>query len=171
VSIRETSTEPGRSISGKNITRATPDQAEILTEIALAAKRHWGYPDGWIQLWSPTLTITPDFIESHETYVAWMDEQPAGFYAVSQDGEKASVEHLWISPEYIGKGIGAALFKHMLARCKELKARVLNIESDPNAQGFYERMGARKVGEKVGEVDGKPRVLPVLEIKIASSQK
>jgi GNAT superfamily N-acetyltransferase len=153
------------------IRRATPDQAKTLTEIAFTAKSHWGYPDAWIQLWSPSLTITPDFIEAHETYVAWMDEQPVGFYAISRDEEKASVEHLWISPVYIGKGIGAALFKHMLARCKELGARVLNIESDPNAQGFYERMGAKKVGEKVGEVDGQPRVLPLLEIKIASSQK
>lgn len=164
--IRETSTEPSRSIRGKKITRATPDQAEILTQIAFAAKRHWGYPDDWIQLWSPALTITPEFIEQHETYVAWMDDQPAGFCAISQVDEKASIEHLWVSPGYIGKGIGAALFKHIFARCRELKVRVLEIESDPNARGFYERMGAKKVAENIGEVDGKPRVLPVLEIKI-----
>lgn len=169
--IRETSTEPGRSISGKGITRATPDQAESLTQIALAAKRHWGYPDGWIQLWSPSLTITAEFIEEYETYIAWMDEQPAGFYAISREDVKASLEHLWVLPGYVGKGIGAALFKHILGRCQELGVQVLEIESDPNAQGFYERMGAKKVGENVGELDGKPRVLPLLEIKIASSQK
>ena len=38
------------------------------------------------------------------------------------------------------------------------------IESDPNAQGFYERMGAKVVGEHVGEVEGQPRILPVLEV-------
>jgi len=43
---------------------------------------------------------------------------------------------------------------------------VLEIESDPNAQGFYERMGAKKAGEVVGEVDSQPRVLPLLEVKI-----
>jgi hypothetical protein len=32
------------------ITRATPDQAATLTKIAFAAKRHWGYPDRWIQI-------------------------------------------------------------------------------------------------------------------------
>jgi len=157
---------PTRAISGKSITRATPDQAETLTKIALAAKRHWGYPDAWVQLWSPTLTITPEFIQQNETYVAWVDEKPAGFCAISQEGEIAGVEHLWVSPDYIGKGIGSLLLNHMLARCKELGARVLQIESDPNAQGFYERMGAKKVGQTVGEVDGHPRVLPVLELKI-----
>ena len=42
--------------------------------------------------------------------------------------------------------------------------QVLEIESDPNAQGFYERMGAKKVGEAVGELDGQARVLPILEL-------
>jgi len=153
-------------ISGKKITRAKPNQARILTHIAFAAKRHWGYPERWIQIWSPLLTISPGYIEQHETYIAWMDEQPAGFCAISQQGERASIEHLWVLPDYMGNGIGAALFQHMLTRCKELGARVLEIESDPNAQGFYERMGAKKAGEVVGEVDGQPRVLPLLEIKI-----
>jgi GNAT superfamily N-acetyltransferase len=155
---------PGNKPIG--IRRATPGQADILTAIAFAAKRHWGYPDAWLQLWSPSLTITPEFIAHKETYVAWIDEQPAGFCAITQEGEKASVEHLWVLPEFIGKGVGAELFKHMLSRCKELGAHTLEIESDPNAQGFYERMGAKKVGEVVGEVDGQPRVLPLLEVKI-----
>ena len=166
VPIRETGTEPGRSIRGKIIARATPEQAETLTQIALAAKRHWGYPDAWIQLWSPSLTITPEFIEAHETYVAWMEEQPAGFCAISRENEVANVEHLWVAPAYIGKGVGSTLFEYMLSRCKELGVQVLKIESDPNAQSFYERMGARKVGEVVGEVDGHPRLLPILEMKI-----
>jgi GNAT superfamily N-acetyltransferase len=148
------------------IRRATPGQADILTAIAFAAKRHWVYPERWIQIWSPLLTITPEYIAQHETYVAWMDEQPAGFCAISRDGERASVEHLWVHPEFMGKGIGAVLFNHIFSRCKELGTRAIEIESDPNAQGFYERMGAKKVGEVVGEVDGQPRVLPLLEVEI-----
>lgn len=163
---RETGTEPGRSIRGRKIGRAASDQAEILTQIAFAAKRHWGYPDAWIQLWSPALTITPEFIEQHETYIAWEEERAVGFCAISREAETASLEHLWVSPGYIGKGIGAALFHHLLGRCKELGVQNLKIESDPNAQGFYEHLGAKKVGEVIGELDGKPRVLPVLEIKV-----
>jgi GNAT superfamily N-acetyltransferase len=148
------------------IQSVTPDQAATLTQIAFAAKRHWGYPDRWIQIWSPLLTITPEFIEEHETYVAYLDGKLAGFCAISLENEKASVEHLWVLPDYMGKGIGAELFSHMLSRCKELGARALEIESDPNAQGFYERMGAVKVGEVISEVDGQPRILPLLEINL-----
>lgn len=159
-----------REIRGKNVSleiqRATPDQAEALTQIAFAAKRHWGYPERWIQIWSPILTITPEFIEQNETHVAYLGKEPAGFCAISIEKEKASVEHLWVSPNYMGKGIGAELFRHMLSRCKELGARILEIESDPNAQGFYERMGAKQVGQVVGDVDGQPRILPLLEINL-----
>ena len=153
-----------------DIFRATPDQAETLTRIAVAAKRHWGYPERWIQIWSPLLTISPEFIETNDTYVACINEKPVGFCAISIEEEKASVEHLWVLPDFMGKGIGTALFGHMLSRCKALGVRVLKIESDPNAQGFYERMGAKIVGERIGEVDGQPRVLPALEVTLASSR-
>jgi len=159
-----------REIRGQKISleiqHATTNQAETLTQIAFAAKRHWGYPEHWIQIWSPILTITPEFIEQYETYVASITDEPAGFCAISIKGDKASVEHMWISPEYMGKGIGAELFRYLLSRCKELGAHVLEIESDPNAQGFYERMGAKKVGEVVNDLDGQPRVLPLLEINL-----
>jgi len=159
-----------REIRGNNVSLeiriSTSNQAESLTQIAFTAKRHWGYPERWIQFWSPILTITPEFIERNETYVAFLDDVPVGFCAISTEDKKASVEHLWVLPEYIGKGIGVDLFKYMLSKCRGMRVKVLEIESDPNAQGFYENMGANRVGEVVGEVDGKQRVLPLLEIKV-----
>jgi len=160
-----------REIRGKNgfpqIFCATPDQAESLTQIAFAAKRHWGYPERWIQIWSPLLTISPEFIETHDTCVAYVGGEPVGFCAISVEGERASVEHLWVLPDNMGMGIGAALSRHMISRCKDLGVHVLEIESDPNAQGFYERMGAKVVGEHISEVEGQPRILPVLVMTLA----
>ena len=94
------------------------------------------------------------------------DEKAIGFYAIAVKAKRANLEHLWVLPDYMGKGIGAKLFRHALSRCKEIGVHMLEIESDPNAQGFYERMGARRVGEAIGEVDSQPRVLPVLEITL-----
>ena len=39
-----------------HVRRAMPDEAEALTEIAHAAKRHWGYPENWIERWKANLT-------------------------------------------------------------------------------------------------------------------
>jgi len=148
------------------IQHATPDQAETLTKIAFAAKCHWGYPECWIQLWLPILTVSPEFVEQHDTYVALKDGKEIGFYAIAVEDKRASLKHLWVLPEYMGMGVGAKLFRHALSRCKEIRAHTLEIESDPNAQGFYERMGAKKVREATSEVDGQPRILPVLEITL-----
>lgn len=96
-----------------DILRAGQEQAEALTRIAFAAKRHWGYPERWLDLWAPVLTITPGFIATNEVWVAVAGEQEIGF-----------------------------------------------------CQGFYERMGARRVRENLYHLDGEARTLPVLEMAL-----
>ena len=43
------------------ILRAKAEDAAKLTEIAFSAKRHWGYPEQWIENWRHVLTIQPEF--------------------------------------------------------------------------------------------------------------
>jgi GNAT superfamily N-acetyltransferase len=146
--------------------RVHPEHAETLTGIAIASKRHWGYPERWIEIWTPKLTISPEYILANETWMAVINEQSVGFYALKQSDESLWLDHLWVLPAFIGQGLGAFLFRHALARSRKQGASMLKIESDPNAAGFYEKMGAQKVGELRGEVDGQARVLPVLEMKL-----
>lgn len=147
-------------------TRPGPEAAPALTRLAIAAKCHWNYPERWIELWAPQLTITPEFVAAADVWEATVDGDAAGFYALAYSGERASLEHLWVLPRFMGQGVGRGLFQHALLRSRANRCRVLEIESDPHAQGFYERLGARKTGERTGEVDGQPRVLPVLEIEL-----
>jgi GNAT superfamily N-acetyltransferase len=148
------------------IRRARPDEAELLTGIAHAAKRHWGYPERWMELWRPLLTISPEEVAGCEFWVSELDGRVAGFHAVSVTGPEASLDHLWLRPEAMGLGIGRALFAHAAALAAQLGASTLVIDADPNAEGFYLRMGARRVGEIPADVDGTPRVLPRLELDV-----
>ena len=43
---------------------------------------------------------------------------------------------------------------------------MLEIESDPNADGFYQRMGARRFGTRFTALEGQPRELPVLVYEV-----
>ena len=149
-----------------HVRRALPEEADALSQIAIAAKRHWGDSERWMEIWTPLLTITPEFISSTDVWVAEANGEITGFYALIFAKQRVNLEHLWILPAYMGKGIGRALFEHALARCREMQCQVLEIVSDPNAQGFYERMGARKVGVSLGEVDGELRSLPIMEIHL-----
>jgi predicted N-acetyltransferase YhbS len=71
-----------------------------------------------------------------------------------------------VLPERMGEGVGRALFEHALRTAASLGAGVVGIEADPNAEGFYRRMGARRVDEIVYEIDGRERVLPLLAMYV-----
>lgn len=145
-----------------NIQRAVPEDAATLTEIAFAAKRHWGYPEKWIQLWKEALTIKPEFIANHQTFIVRVDGEIVGFYMLVGTSKPVLLEHLWVLPKAMGRGIGRALFGHAVQRTKALGVEVIQIESDPKAEPFYGHMGARQIGANVSEIDGQPRSLPVL---------
>lgn len=147
---------------------AHPTQAETLTRIALAAKRHWGYPERWIEIWTPLLTFTPADLERADFFVAQINDEIVGFYSLTTAGVRAELENLWVLPAFMGRGVGRGLFEHALARTRELGCSELEIESDPNAVGFYEKMGAQVVSQHIGEVDGQPRILPVLLFSLPS---
>jgi GNAT superfamily N-acetyltransferase len=143
------------------IVRAEPKDAAALTEIAHAAKRHWGYPERWIQSWRETLTIRAEFIAANVAWCAMEDAHAVGFYLLTSESDGLHLDHLWILPAAMGRGIGRALFEHAVEEARTLGHRILKIEADPNAEGFYTRMGARGVGETVTEIEGHRRELPL----------
>ncbi|HEY3593198.1 MAG TPA: GNAT family N-acetyltransferase [Polyangiaceae bacterium] len=144
-----------------NITMAEPGEADALTEIAIAAKRHWGYPEQWIQHWRPTLTITPAFLAIHDAFVARTEERSIGFAAMAAARELLWLEHLWVWPPAMGRGVGRALFRQAQVRARALGWCGFEIESDPHAGGFYERMGAKVVRMRRTSIHGEARELPV----------
>lgn len=154
--------------AGPTIRRALPEEANTLTQIALDAKRHWGYPEHWIKHWEADLTISSDLIRENAVYVAEQDGEVRGFYALCVSGKKAELEHMWVTPGSIGTGIGKELFLDAMDRAATFEVREVEISADPNAAGFYERMGASQVGETDATMDGQVRKLPRLRIEPSS---
>ena len=146
---------------------AAPEETLCLTAIAHAAKRHWGYPERWIVRWRAALTITPTLIREQTVYVAEAADVAQGFYVLALGDEAASLEHLWIRPERIGRGLGRRLLRHATEVARTSGATSLTVESDPHAEGFYRRMGFRHIGWVGADVEGAPRRLPVLRLDVA----
>jgi GNAT superfamily N-acetyltransferase len=126
------------------IKRVLPQQAADLSDIALKAKGHWGYSAKQLDLWrNAFLTLSPDYIEANHVWGAFVDEQQVvGFAAVTRSSEEAILNHLWVLPDYIGRGIGKRLFLHVAASVPDFV-----FTSDPHADDFYLKMGAQKIGE------------------------
>jgi len=145
---------------------AIPEEADRLSQIAFSAKAHWGYPERWLEIWKPELTFSPDYFEQNENWVAETNDQPVAFCTLQEKEGTAWLENLWVSPEWMGKGLGKRLFLHATALARQRGYRELQLEADPNAVGFYRRMGMEQIGERLSKIDGQPRVLPLLQIEL-----
>ncbi len=143
-----------------DIRSAHPSDASRLSAVAHAAKRYWGYDEDLMALWDAELTLTPEFIAGHPVYCAVRDGVVVGFYALSCQANACELEHMWVDPPQIGSGVGARLFQHAVQTVRSLGRPVLHIVSDPHAEGFYLRMGARRSGQVPSTPAG--RVLPRL---------
>lgn len=148
------------------IRRVNSEEAKVLTQIALSAKRHWEYPERWMEIWTPQLTFTTEYFEENESWVAVDGEKAIAFYTLQDKNGIAWLENLWVLPEYIGKGVGKELFLHALNLARQRGYKTLQLEADPNAMGFYEKMGMEKIGERRSEIEGQPRILPVMEMAL-----
>jgi len=148
------------------IRKALPTDANALTRIAISAKRHWGYPERWMQIWIPQLTFSPQYFDDNESWVAVEGEAPVAFYTLQERQGIAWLENLWVQPEWMGRGIGKKLFLHAANLARQRAFTHLQLEADPNAVGFYEKMGMHRVGERRSQIEGQPRTLPIMEMKL-----
>jgi GNAT superfamily N-acetyltransferase len=147
-----------------NVRAACPTDAQHLTAIAHAAKRHWGYSEELMALWDDELTLSPQFIASHPVFCAARDGEIIGLYALSRQGETCELEHLWVDPQHMGAGVGTLLFEHAVQTVRSMGGSVLNIVSDPHTEGFYRHMGASRAGHVPSRIAG--RLLPLMHLVI-----
>ena len=125
------------------------------------------------------MTISADYIIKNTVYVAVVDDEIAGYYSIVNNPEdfwagKVFVmkgywlEHLFIKPSLIKKGIGSLLIQHLIRRCKELEISKILIFADPNSKGFYTKMGADLIQESPSSIEG--RMVYLFELKISSEE-
>lgn len=133
---------------------AKPDEAAMLSEIAMEAKRYWDYPPEVMDSWHSTLTLDAMQIDLHPPYVAQVDNEVVGFYQIIADGEWMELEHMWVRPQNMRQGIGKALIAHAITQAKQRGAMKMRIDADPNATAFYLSCGAYRIGEVPAPITG-----------------
>lgn len=145
------------------IRAARPDETQALSDLALRSKAHWGYDADFLEKTERELTVKAVEVAQGRVFVAEQGGKVVGFYGFEHEPPLLGLDFMFVEPASIGTGVGAALMGHATAAAKDLGATTLQIVSDPNAEGFYRRMGAKRVGESPsGSIPG--RTLPVLEL-------
>jgi ribosomal protein S18 acetylase RimI-like enzyme len=158
------------------VRRARPAEAATLSEIAQRSKAHWGYDAAFLEACRPGLTFSQEkvrqgrFVLGEQDVAApkqvpdrpgGRDARIVGFYELEGDPPEFELSNLWVEPDSIGSGVGRALWVHAMTAAREMGGVTVTIEADPNAVGFYQAMGAVRVGDTPsGSIPG--RLLPVL---------
>lgn len=145
------------------------DEAPGLSELCVRSKASWGYDEAFMALARVVLQVNPDQIAAGDVWVtAGADGEVVGMVALGP-GERPDtldLDKLFVEPQRIRSGVGRLLIGRAIAEARRRGARRLTILSDPYAAGFYERNGARLIGEAPSDaIPG--RSLPLYEIKLA----
>jgi GNAT superfamily N-acetyltransferase len=148
------------------IRRAHPAEAGDLSALALRSKAHWGYDADFLAASQDDLTLSADDIATSAVYVFDGASAPSGFYRlVLQDDNVAELDALFVEPAAIGQGVGRRLWRHAVSIATKLGCSEMVWQSDPQAEGFYLAMGARRAGESSSTVMP-GRMLPLMRFRL-----
>jgi SAM-dependent methyltransferase len=153
------------AVPGAVIRRARPDEAQLLSDLGLRSKAHWGYDAAFIAACRDDLTLSADEVAATDVYVAELDGRMIGFYQLRGAGLEAELANLFIDPQAIGAGHGGRLWQHAALLALAQGHRSLTVQSDPYAEGFYRALGMVRIGETPSTVFP-GRLLPQLRIAL-----
>lgn len=124
------------------ILRASSNYHKILTDITIDSKAFWGYSQNQIEIWKDDLTISENYINKNEVYKLILKNEIIEYYSILKINESVfKLDNLFLYQKYIGKGYGNILMKHFLEKVKFLEGKEIILDSEPNAEEFYTKLG------------------------------
>jgi len=108
------------------IRRAAPSDAPRLAALARAQ----------------AATVTPEYVAAYPVYAATEGARLVGFYALEDEGDAWTLRHLWVAPEWTGRGRGRWMFTDAVRRVRRAHAATLRLVPEPGAERFFLKMGA-----------------------------
>jgi GNAT superfamily N-acetyltransferase len=147
-------------VAATTIRQAEAGDDARLREITAVGKGHWGYDRARVADWVAGL----DLGALDETWVAEADGRVVAWLGLLLGPSVCILDHLWVEPDSFGRGIGSELFRFGADRARGRGANWLQWESEPDATGFYEKLGAVQVGATLSSWG---RELPVMQLDLS----
>ncbi len=148
------------------IRRAERRDREALARLAFRSKAYWGYDEAFMESVREQLTPSEAYVAEGRVYLA-EDEHGTilGFYGFLYEDDRLWLYDMFVAPEAIRTGVGRALWAHAVGVARITGEPAFFIESDPNAEQFYLKMGAIRNGQRIAAGSG--RILPVLRYTLS----
>lgn len=91
---------------------------------------YWEYPEEWLERWKEGLTIKAEDFATCSTYKLTLDHLIIGFCAIEEIGTLYKIHHLWLHPDFIGKGYGKKLLNETIEKVVTQPQQII-VEADP----------------------------------------
>lgn len=116
----------------------TPDELALVYEIRREVFDHEQHLTTWVH----------DFPEDEQSVnvLAWLDGRPVGTGRVSLWGDEAQIAWVAVRKPYRGLGVGRAVMEYLVRWAREHGARLVTLNAQTHALGFYQKLGFRPIG-------------------------
>ena len=152
----------------RTLRAARPDETDVLRDLAMRSKAHWSYDSAFMAACIAPFTLTADDLDNGEFAVVDGAEGPIAFAQLRVAGDTAHLNKAFVDPDAMGQGLGRVLMNWAVSRAHAAGASCIMIETDPHAEAFYQKMGARTVGGVASEaIPG--RILPLMRLDLNPS--
>ncbi|MFK8036778.1 MAG: GNAT family N-acetyltransferase [Crocinitomicaceae bacterium] len=151
------------------IEKAQNTDSKNLTELTIRSKSHWGYSSEQINKWKDDLTIPTEYIDQYEVYKLMQGQKVIGYYSYKEVEDKIiKLDNIFLEPSFIGKGLGKIMMNHFFKIIEVSKYETIRLDSDPNAEKFYQNLGFKVIGRLESSIPN--RFLPIMELKINTTR-
>ncbi len=140
------STDRGVDVSHRSATLTDADRLLELRRDAILALAPRAIPHAEAETWAENLTVTGMLhkLREMEIWVAELNGAVVGWGAI----RGASLEGLYTSPEFAGRGIGTGMLDLLEGLMRNRGIRVVCAEASSNAEEFYLRRGYQMIGAR-----------------------
>ncbi|MGZ6442239.1 MAG: GNAT family N-acetyltransferase [Pseudobdellovibrionaceae bacterium] len=129
-----------------NIRRALGHEHTEISDLVMRSKSFWPYPPDYLSKCIDALRIDEPYIIKWPVYIGEVDGAKAGIFALKIIGTENRLDHLWVDPPFIGKGIGKNIFLRAIVEAKKMGWNGFRLAADPYALEFYLRLGGNQIG-------------------------
>lgn len=121
-------------------------EKQDLVQVLAAEQQIYPYP------WTAG-NFSDSLASQDRAWTVWQDGQLCGYAVVMITLDEAQLLNISILPRLQGRGLGAALLRHVMADAKERGARLMLLEvrlSNLVAQAMYQHFGFARIGLRKG---------------------
>lgn len=128
------------------IREATINEVDMLNTFIRLSKGHWGYSDSFLDEFIARWGLNKSYLENNSVQVIEKSGDIVGIFGFSVNANnEIELDLFFINAVMIGKGFGKMMWRKCIEYAKLREWKSFKLISDPNAELFYQHMGAKKI--------------------------